>query len=660
MTSSATNAGPRSVSDRDEWLEADGLGGFASGTSSGVRTRRYHALLLCAANPPADRRVLVSGFVARLETPTGSVDLWPQAYSGGWVTGGDVERVEFAREPWPTWRFTTKLGVTLELEIFVPHGSPATVVAFRTSEPVRGAKLELRPLLGGRDFHGTMHENAAFRWEAERRGGALRFEPYAGVPAVLSASNGEYRAAPDWYRRFFYAEEAARGLDAEEDLASPGVLSFDLEHGEGVWLLAADLPGSPPLEDAEPLALVAELRQRERARRACFASPLELAADAYRVRRGQGTTLIAGYPWFGDWGRDTFIALRGLCLATGDFRTARAILGEWSGVVSEGMLPNRFPDDASAQAEYNAVDASLWFVLAVDELLADPRANAAMSDSETKSLVSAVLDIVSGYARGTRFGIRRDVDGLLAAGAPGVQLTWMDAKIGDHVVTPRIGKPIEVEALWVHALRAAGRHDPRFVALAETARVALETRFWNVERDMLFDVVDAGHVPGAVDPACRPNQIFAAGGLPMTLLSPERARKVVDAVERELMTPFGLRSLERGHPEYRPHYAGGVWERDTAYHQGTVWPWLIGPFVEAWVKSRGSSDRAKLEARARFLTPVIEHLERAGLGHVSEVLSADAPHAPGGCPFQAWSLSELLRLEHSVLVLRAPADRRVA
>jgi glycogen debranching enzyme len=243
---------------------------------------------------------------------------------------------------------------------------------------------------------------------------------------------------------------------------------------------------------------------------------------------------------------------------------------------------------------------------------------------------------------------------LLACGEPGVQLTWMDAKVGDWVVTPRIGKPVEIQALWVHALSAASKRAPRFAAWLEAAKGALEARFWNEERGMLFDVVDNEHVAGAVDAACRPNQIFAAGGLPLTLLGSERARRVVDAVERELWTPLGPRSLAPGEPHYAPHYQGGVWERDGAYHQGTVWPWLTGPFVEAWVKSRGSTNEAKIAARERFLGPLIEHLWRAGLGHVSEIADAESPHTPRGCPFQAWSLAELIRLDRDVLASESP------
>jgi predicted glycogen debranching enzyme len=535
------------------------------------------------------------------------------------------------------------------VEIFAVRGEPVTIVALRLAEPAPAARLTLRPLLSGRDLHASQHENAAFAFAPEPRGRALRFAPYPSVPAVLSLANGEYQHAPDWYRNFFYAEEAARGLDALEDLASPGVLSFDLAAGEAVWVLSAEVPGRPPLEQEDAAVFVEERRKRERARRLGFEGALERAAADYVVARGGGRTIIAGYPWFGDWGRDTFIALRGLCFATGDFRTAAAILDEWAWLVSDGMLPNRFVD-AGGAAEYNSVDAALWFVLAADELLNAEAARGTLGAATRTRLEGAILEIVAGYSAGTRHGIRRDdEDGLLRAGEAGQALTWMDAKVEAWVATPRRGKPVEVQALWVHALLAASRLDARYAPSAAGAQAALEARFWNDERKMLFDVIDVEHVPGTVDAACRPNQIFAAGGLPVTLLTPERAWAVVSAVERELWTPLGLRTLARGEPGYAPRYAGGVRERDGAYHQGTVWPWLAGPFVEAWVKAHGGTRAAKVVARARFVTPLLAHLRAAGLGHVSEVADGDAPHRPGGCPFQAWSLGELLRLERSVL-----------
>jgi predicted glycogen debranching enzyme len=478
----------------------------------------------------------------------------------------------------------------------------------------------------------------------------LVWHPYCGIPGIIALHNGDYRHQPDWYRNFVYTQERERGLDFTEDLAAPGTFRFDLAGGEGVLVFAAEGFANGEInQECTAETLLSELRAREKTRRAAFATPLDRATDAYLVKRGKGKTIIAGYPWFSDWGRDTFISLRGLCLATGRLDDARDILLEWSNVVSEGMLPNLFPDQ-SDRPEYNSVDASLWYVVAVHEFLAVTKKMGGMiSQGQKKSLQKAVAAILSGYLRGTRYGIHMDKDGLLAAGVPGVQLTWMDAKVGDHVVTPRIGKPVEIQALWLHALVAASKRAAHFSDWAKLARSAFEARFWNEQRGMLFDVVDDNHVPGALDGTCRPNQIFAAGGLPITLLGAERARRVVDAVERELWTPLGLRSLEPGDPRYVAHYQGDAWQRDCAYHQGTVWPWLIGPFVEAWLKLRGGTREAKSAARARFLAPLYEHLDHAGLGHVSEIADAEPPFTPRGCPFQAWSVGELLRLERDVL-----------
>jgi predicted glycogen debranching enzyme len=390
--------------------------------------------------------------------------------------------------------------------------------------------------------------------------------------------------------------------------------------------------------------VVAELRESELRRRALFASPLHRAADAYRVRRGSGSTIIAGYPWFGDWGRDTFIAMRGLCFATGRLEEARDILVEWAGVVSEGMLPNRFPDHGETP-EYNSVDASLWYVVAVHEYLDLVVRDHGRGAEDASVLRGAVESILEGYKRGTRFGIRADADGLLACGVPGVQLTWMDAKVGDWVVTPRIGKPVEVQALWVNALWIAGQWSPKWNDLFAKARASFEARFWNEDAGALFDVVDCDHRTGMNDAAIRPNQIFAIGGLPLAILGGERARRIVRLVQAKLLTPVGLRSLAPGEPGYAARYEGGVLQRDGAYHQGTVWPWLIGPFVEAWLRVRDNTHFARAAARMQFLKPLLEHRGVAGLGHLSEITDADAPHAPRGCPFQAWSLGEVLRLE---------------
>ena len=378
----------------------------------------------------------------------------------------------------------------------------------------------------------------------------------------------------------------------------------------------------------------------ERTRRDGLADPLARAAGAYLVDRNQGATLIAGYPWFTDWGRDTFIAMRGLLLGTGRIAEAESVLRAWSGQVSEGMLPNRFGD--GGDAEYNTADASLWFIVAAHDLL---QHTGLLPDTEA-CLRRAAEAILEGHVQGTRFNIGRDADGLLREGVPGLQLTWMDAKVGDWVVTPRIGKPVEIQALWHSALRIAAAWNPRWAPLADQAAASFVARFAAAATGGLPDVVDADHVPGKQDASLRPNQIFAVGGLPYPLLDGPAARAVVDAVEASLLTPLGLRTLSPADPAYRPHYRGSPLERDGAYHQGTVWPWLLGPFVDAWLRVRGNKPAAKAEARTRFLAPLLAHLDEAGIGHVTEVADGCAPHRPGGCPFQAWSLGELIRIRN--------------
>ena len=625
---------------RAEWLEPDGLGGFASGTVSGIRTRRYHAILLTATAPPAGRVVLVNGFEAWLERPGETLALTSQRYAPDVIHPDGAERIEaFDPDPWPAWVFTLLDGSRIEHGLLVQPGRAAATLYWRLRGG-QGGVLAVRPLLSGRDYHALHHENPAFRFDAEVNGGRVVFRPYPGLPAIVACSNGAYTHQPDWYRNFLYTEERARGLDHVEDLASPGVFRWDLSQGEAVWTLAA--------EGHEPGENIAILRAAEQRRRRRFASRLHRAADGYLVRRGGGKTILAGYPWFTDWGRDTFIGLRGLCLATGRLDDARAILLEWAGAVSEGMLPNRFPDHGEAP-EFNAVDAALWYVVAVHDFL---RLAKRLAQRDRRTLEVAIDAILSGYARGTRYGIRVDEDGLLAAGEPGVQLTWMDAKVGDWVVTPRIGKPVEIQALWLNALRIGSSFSERWAEAYARGRAAFEDRFWNEATGSFHDVVDVDHRAGTVDPTFRPNQIFAVGGLPFAVLEGARARRVVDAVEARLVTPLGLRSLAADEPGYTARYQGGVRERDGAYHQGTVWPWLMGAFVEAWVRVHGDTVEAKREARARFLEPLLAHLDAAGLGHLPEVADGDPPHSPGGCPFQAWSVGEALRLDRIVLAER--------
>jgi predicted glycogen debranching enzyme len=659
---------------RSEWLEVDGLGGYASGTIGGIRTRRYHGVLVAARTPPTGRHVLVNGFDAFVETEAGRFPLSSQLYAPDVVApDGRMHLVDFASEPWPTWTFRLPDGTEVTQELTVVHGAPLVVLWWqltpRKENGRRGAKamlpaarLFLRPFLSGRDFHALHHENDAFRFDAEEREGEpsrkdsadsrLSWRPYDSVAGVASLANGVYRHEPHWYRTFLYEEEAARGFESREDLGSPGELVFDLGRGPAVWILGAfegETARESLLGGKESAAVLARmLRSTEAKRRAAFRSPLHRSAESFLAKRGDGCTVIAGYPWFADWGRDAFLALRGLCLSLGRLDEARSILLEWSGALSNGMLPNRFVEEGE-QPEYNSVDASLWFVVAVEELLAAAKKSRRriVSSADEKKLLAAVRAILEAFVKGARFGIKVDDDDLLAAGEPGSQLTWMDARSNGREVTPRIGKPVEVQALWYNALTFAAsvfKDGDRWKARAADAHDSFLERFWNEAGDHLFDVVDVDHVKGTTDASFRPNQVFAVGGLPRPLLVGPRARKVVDAVEAKLATPMGLRTLAPDDPRYCPRYEGPAAQRDCAYHQGTVWPWLVGPFVDAWTRVRGNTPASRREAHKRFVQPLLDQMAENRSAHVAELADGEPPHEWCGAPFQAWSLSELLRV----------------
>jgi len=639
-----------------EWLEADGLGGFALGRIDGIRTRRYHAVLAVATTPPTGRIVLVNGFDAWVETPEGKFALTSQRYAPDVTHPDGAPRItRFTRDPWPTWTYTLPNDLEVIQELVMVRGAPLVALSWRLNR-AKDARLVVQPYLSGRDIHGTHHENDAFRFDSIVAGRRVTWQPYGDLPPIIALANGEYVADPCWYRQFQYDEERARGLDYIEDLAVPGHFTFSLDRRAVLALGAGSGAGTSaalPLLNTSPERCWEAVETSEQRRRSAFPSSLHRAADDYIVARGGGKTIIAGYPWFSDWGRDTFIALRGLCLSSATaeydrFADAREILLEWAAHVSEGMLPNFFPEGGKL-AEYNSVDASLWYVVAVHEFLQLTQAERPLTASDRRTLTMAIDAIVSGYARGTRFGIRADGTGLLSAGEKGVQLTWMDAKVGEWVVTPRIGKPVEIQALWINALRIAGRRSARWAALASHAQATFVEQFWNDERGFLFDVVDVDHKVGVNDDRLRPNQIFTIGGLPYAVLEGEMARRVVDVVERQLWTPAGLRSLGPGEAGYVGHYGGDVRQRDGAYHQGTVWPWLVGAFVEAWLRVRPDTAENRIEAASRFLGPLLRHYDVSAPGHVAEIADGDAPHTPGGCPFQAWSVGEALRLAEGVL-----------
>ncbi|HEX9000987.1 MAG TPA: amylo-alpha-1,6-glucosidase, partial [Blastocatellia bacterium] len=499
-------------------------------------------------------------------------------------------------------------------------------------------------LVAFRDYHGTAHENDALSNHVETLDGVATIQPYADLPELHFAHNAtELAVTGYWYRNFEYAVERERGLDFTEDLFNHFALKFDLSANEQPTVIASTEIRAAGDADA--------LRQAEIERRENLLSgvgqdelirTLTLAADQFIVGRGEQKTVIAGYHWFCDWGRDTMIALPGLTLTTGRHDIARSILLEFVRHVDHGMLPNRFPD-AGEEPEYNTVDATLWYFEAVRALIQHTE------DYEfvRRHLYDTLVDILHWHEKGTRYRIHVDSDGLLFAGEPGVQLTWMDAKIGDWVVTPRIGKPVEIQALWFNALSVmeilAGKFNDsanaeRFAAMAEKAKESFNQQFWNEAAGCLYDVVDGEMRDGSI----RPNQILAVS-LHHSMLDQERARQIVAVVERELLTPAGLRSLSPNDSQYIGIYQGDMRSRDGAYHQGTVWGWLIGPFITAYLKANGKTDAAREQAR-RWVDGFLPHLREAGLGQVSEIFDGNAPHAPRGCAAQAWSVSELLRV----------------
>jgi len=628
-----------------EWLETNGIGGFASSTLVNLNSRRYHGLLVAATHPPVGRMVLLSKLEPTLVIADRRYELGVNLYPGAFHPQGQQYLQSFRLDPFPVFKYCVE-DLTLEQTIFLVHGENTVVVQYQLLGELRGRTcgLEVRPLIAFRDYHATTRENPDIRREVLLQPGLASVSPYPGMPHLHFAHNADsVDTTGYWYYGFLYERERERGLDFEEDLYSPFVLRFDLSRNTSGAVIA-----STQRHQAEEAFLLEEreIERRTEILRAApfddeFAKLLTDAADHYLVARGDQKSVIAGYPWFGDWGRDTMISLSGLTLSTGRYEDARNILTGFAAHVDQGMLPNRFPDAGEAP-EYNTADATLWLFHAVHEFLGYTRDYTFVRTQ----LFSTLAEIIAWHERGTRYGIRLDSDGLLQTGQPGVQLTWMDAKVGDWVVTPREGKPVEIQALWYNALRvmehlstALHREEDaaRYAALAERTRARFRQIFWNESAGCLYDVVaDSGP-----DPAVRPNQIFAVS-LPHALLEGEAAQRVVDVVEWELLTPYGLRTLSPRDPKYHGRYAGDVRSRDSAYHQGTVWPWLLGPFLTAYVKVHGGAAEARRRAD-HFLDAMRAHLLDAGVGQISEVFDGDAPHRPGGCIAQAWSVAEVLR-----------------
>jgi len=628
-----------------EWLETNGLGGFACGTVAGANIRRYHGLLTAALNPPGGRMLLLSKLEETLVLGERRIDLSTNEYSGAIHPEGYLLLSNFRLDPFPTWTFEVE-GVRLEKTVFMPQGSNTVQVEYKLLQAPAGPKpvLELRPLIGFRDYHSATHENGSLNASINSSPNTASVQPYPGLPRLhFSHDADRLQEQGYWYKNFLYREERERGLDFQEDLFNPFVLSWQLSSERAATVIA-----STEQKDVRQAGAIreAELKRRQQLAASSpvddpFVRELTVAADQFLARRGEDWTVIAGYPWFTDWGRDTMISLPGLALFNGRSEIAKSILRNFARHTDMGMLPNRFVDSGE-DAEFNTVDATLWFFEAA-------RAYAAATgdyDFLRQELYPVFNQIIEFHIKGTRYNIKVAQNGLLNAGAPGAQLTWMDAKIGDWVVTPRSGKPVEIQALWYNALRIMEDLAARFgdeerrkqySSLAALASWTFNRVFWNKDARCLYDVVNGGPPDGSI----RPNQIFAVS-LHHSMLSPERARAVVETVERELLTPVGLRTLSSTDPRYRSTYEGNQYSRDSAYHQGTVWPWLLGPFVSAYV--RVNEGTAQSRARAHELLRGIEqHLTEAGLGQISEIFDADPPHHPRGCFAQAWSAAEILR-----------------
>ncbi len=651
--------GSLEIAEQREWLVTNGIGGFASGTVSGNLTRRYHGLLVAALHPPVGRTQLV----AKLDETAHYAGIEYALATNRWLSGavepkGYVNIESFRLEgTTPIWQFA--LGDALvEKRIWMHRGENTTYVQYTLLRGGQPLGLELKALVNYRDFHSSTHAGDwQMKVEAIEEGVQINaFD--GGTPFYLLSAGAEFETRHEWHRDCFLPLAKYRGLDDHEDHLLAAVFSTELALNQSVTLVLTTNTDAQPdgsrawEEHAEHEKKLFAKWTSHDAQAASSApdwvQPLILAADQFIVRRSlpeepDGQSIIAGYHWFGDWGRDTMIALPGLTLTTGRTDIARKILLAFARYVDGGMLPNDFPD-AGGRPEYNTVDAALWYYEAVRQYFAVTQDRATLV-----SLFPVLEEMINAHLKGTRYQIHVDqADGLLYAGEPGVQLTWMDAKVGDWVVTPRIGKPVEINALWYNALEtmaalapAAGRSGEPFAKMAAMVKRSFG-KFWNSGSGCCFDVIDAPGIGN--DATLRPNQIFAVS-LPESPLAPEQQRAVVDVCARRLVTSHGLRSLAQEEPGYQGHYGGAPRERDGAYHQGTVWGWLMGPFVLAHLRVYGDH-----KAAASFLEPLGKQITSHGLGTLSEIFDGDAPFTPRGCIAQAWTVGEVLRAWRASIV----------
>lgn len=646
-----------------EWLLTNRRGSFASSTIAGCNISGYHGLLVGSPDPLVNRIMALSNCLETVVWNGQSLELGTCEFRGRLAPQGFRHLHEFTRDIGA--RFSFRLApVDLSKAVYLAADSDTVLVEY-TFEAVREPfDLILRPLAAMRDFHLHQQSDAPFRQTPVHHGVLVQQDLLVGCALRMGCAELRYESDPQWWRDFVYRVNRDRGLHHVEDLWSPGVFRGWIQSAGRIvfWARLGDpteLECMAPI-DAEAVKRDLLDRQRELCRLAGAQDETDkilcLAADQFVAKRasaeGERSTIVAGFPWFADWGRDTFIALPGLLLATGRHDEAASVLCTFASAADGGMIPNRF-DDRTGEAHFNSVDASLWFINAAFEYLD------ATGDTATvvERLLPAIRSILDAYQAGTRFGIHADCDGLIMAGDASTQLTWMDAMCDGIAFTPRYGKAVEINALWHNALRRTQQFcekealpdADRYGAMAEQVGRSFGPLFWNAERGYLNDSV----LPdGAIDASLRPNQIFAVS-LPFTPpLTKAQQKAVVEVVKTELLTPYGLRTLGRRDPFYKGRYGGSPRCRDEAYHQGTVWPFLMGPFVEAYLKVNRFSDRSRQRA-AEWLQPLLWHLTQdACLGSISEVLDGDPPHHPGGCPAQAWSVAELIRIRRLFAVPR--------
>ena len=641
-----------------EWLLSNGLGSYAAGTVSGACTRRYHGWLVTALDPPVQRTVMVAKCEVNVEYRGHTYALSSNEYADGTLDPQGYRYLEYFRleGQMPVWIWSMS-DLRIRQRLWMLHGEHAVYAEWTVLHAGAPVALRITPLCTYRDYHSETQGGWTPAVTHHSTSCTITAGPTA-QPFELTSDRGAFKFDPAWHWNFKHRVEDERGLDAREDLFRPGHFEVTVEpHGSLILTLATDSTPAPLLalarEEARQHALITALPSSTPA----WIAQLALAADQFIVTRGDGgATVIAGYPWFTDWGRDTMIALPGLTIPTGRTEVAAQILRSYAAHLSDGMLPNRFPDSGAAP-EFNTVDATLWYFVAIDEYL-----QATNDWSLVQDLYPALQDILDWHVRGTRFGIHIDPnDGLLAAGVSGVQLTWMDARVGDWVVTPRHGKAVEINALWQRALCAMQRFAAHFVYKTDQVdferRAALHaqsfsTRFWSPASGYLFDVID-GPDNAAPDASLRPNQLCAVA-LTNTLLDHAQRRAVVDRCLEQLWTPHGLRTLAPADSRYLGVYRGGPHERDGAYHQGTVWPWLLGPLARAHFMTYRDS-----AAALALIEPLAGHLNHACLGTVSEIFDGDEPNRARGCFAQAWSVAAILSTWHFIETQNGPSKTGV-